>query len=52
MRPHAVVVITPAIDFGFGLSVAQAREPVFVQALVSELPVEALDVSVLHRRVG
>ena len=47
MRTHLVVVGSPGLDERLG--VEKAREPVAVQALVAELPVEALDVRVLHR---
>jgi len=45
-----VVVDTPAFDFLSG--VAQVGEPVLIQALIAELPVEALDERVLHGLAG
>ena len=45
MGPDLVVVLPPGRDNGAG--VLQRDEPVFVEALVAELPVEALDVGVL-----
>ena len=45
-RPDLVVVLAPERDGRSGL--LQRLEPLFVQALVPELAVEALDVAVLH----
>ena len=42
-----VVILAPSTDFGARL--VQGLEPVLVQALFSELAVEALDGAVLHR---
>ena len=47
MGPH-LVVIAPPIGNDFP-SLVQRLEPVLVQALVAEFPIEALDVAVLHR---
>lgn len=46
VRPNLVVVPTPCGNLGACL--AQALEPVLIEALVAELAVEALDVAVLH----
>ena len=46
VRPDLVVVLAPEPDGRAGL--LQRLEPLFVQALVPELAVEALDVAVLH----
>ena len=46
VRTYFVVVAPPACDFQ--ARIGQAGEPVFVQALVAERAVEALDVAVLH----
>src|SRR5918998_1004084 len=47
MRPHAVVVVPPGADDH--LSFLEAVEDLQLQALVLELPVEALTVPVLPR---
>jgi hypothetical protein len=47
VRSAVVVVLAPVVDDA--AHVAQAREPVLRQALVSEAAVEALDVGVLYR---
>lgn len=47
MRPDLVVVDSVCLDPGPG--VLESQELVLVEALVPELPVEALDVCVLHR---
>jgi hypothetical protein len=47
VRPHLVVVFAPARRFDPCL--CQTREPVLIQALVSECAVEALNVGVLRR---
>src|ERR1700712_1507211 len=46
VRPDLFVVLAPERDGRSGL--LQRLEPLFVQALVPELAVEALDVAVLH----
>ncbi len=46
VRAHLVVIPAPLGDLGACL--VQGREPVLVQTLVAEPPVEALDVAVLH----
>jgi hypothetical protein len=50
VRPHLVLVAAPARDLLPGL--VQRLEPLLVQALVSELAVEALDVGVLRGLAG
>ena len=50
MGSVAVVVRAPFLDHGSRF--VQALEPVLVQALVAEAPVEALDESVLGRLAG
>ena len=47
VRPDLVVVLPPRGDGGPGLR--QRLEPMFIQAFIPELAVEALDVTVLHR---
>lgn len=47
MRPLVVVEVTPALDDD--LRFARILEPLAVEALVSQLAVEALDVAVLPR---
>ena len=44
--PDLVVVPAPFSDARFGLR--QGLKPLLVQALVTKLPIEALDVAVLH----
>jgi hypothetical protein len=50
MRPALVVVLAPRLDrpARFG----QTAEPVFIEALVPQAPIETLHVSVLHRSSG
>src|SRR5206468_7531651 len=50
MRTALVVVLAPRLDrlARFG----QTAEPVFIEALVTQTPIEALHVSVLHRSSG
>lgn len=43
-----LVVVAPPVRNGLP-GLLKRLEPVFVQALVAELPVEAFDVAVLHR---
>ena len=50
VRPDLVVIPPPVLDLG--LCVAETGEPVIVQALVAEPPVEGLDVAVLDRLSG
>ena len=50
MRSHFVVIAAPGRDDRLG--VLERREPVFVEAFVAELAVEALDVGVLGRLAG
>lgn len=50
VRSFGVVLLPSALDLHS--SVLQAQKPVLVQALVSDLAVEALDVSVLNRLAG
>jgi hypothetical protein len=50
MRPCAVVVATPTFDLFAGLT--ERIECVLVQALVSKLAVEALDVGILGELPG
>ena len=50
VRPHFIVVLSPGFDDLARM--IQADEPVFVEAFVAELPVEALDVGVLNRLAG
>lgn len=50
MGPDRVVVLAPRLHDG--LSLGDAVEPVLVQALVPERPVETFDVGVLHRLAG
>jgi hypothetical protein len=38
MRPHGVVVDAPGLDDG--MSLGHAAKPVFVQALISEVPLK------------
>ena len=45
MWSHMVVVLSPMLDRRS--SIFQAREPVQIQAVLSELPIEALNESVL-----
>ena len=47
MRPEMVIVEAPVLDLGS--SINKCRKPVENQALVSELPVEALDETVIDR---
>ena len=47
MRADLVVVASPVGDHVSGL--CERREPVLVEALITELAVEALDVAVLRR---
>jgi len=47
MRPHLVVVRSPLIDSHASLS--EIPEPIQVQALISEFPVEAFDEGILSR---
>jgi hypothetical protein len=45
--PHSIVVYPPLLDDA--ARVRQAHEPVLTQTLVTELPIEALDMAVLGR---
>ena len=46
VRPDFVVISAPLSDARSGLR--QGLKPLLVQALVTKLPIEALDVAVLH----
>lgn len=50
MWSDVVVVLAPGIDRG--ASISKACEPVQVEAVLAELPVEALDERVLRRLAG
>lgn len=50
MGSDLVVVASPTADLGAGL--VRALEPVLVEALITELVVEAVDVAVLHGPPG
>ncbi|ERS84667.1 hypothetical protein Q672_19275 [Marinobacter sp. EVN1] len=50
MRALLIVVQAPVADFFSGVS--EIPEPMFIQALIPEFSVKALDVSVLHRFPG
>lgn len=50
MRTDLVVVLLPLLDRGSGIR--EAREPVEVQAVLSELAIEALHERVLRRFAG
>lgn len=50
MWSHGVVVETPGLNGGLGIR--KVEEPMLVQALVSEAPVEALDERVLYGLPG
>lgn len=50
MRTLLIVVQAPVTDFLPGVS--KIPEPMFIQALILEFSVKALDVSVLHRPPG
>ena len=50
MGPLGVVVVPPALDDLPGLAVA--AEEMFVQACISQAPVEGCNKAVLHRRTG
>src|SRR5271157_2260907 len=50
MRPGLVVVLLPDPDLC--PRVSQISEPVFVQTLVTEAPIEAFYIAVLHRSAG
>src|SRR5262245_12217346 len=47
VRPHGVVVDAPGFDQGTRLD--EAGEPLLIETLVAELPVEALDERILDR---
>lgn len=47
MGSRFVVLLSPEFDRSLG--VLEAQEPVLAEALVTELPVEALDVRILDR---
>ena len=48
--PDLVVVLAPVGDLLAGLG--QGLEPLFVEAFIAELAIEALDVAVLHGPAG
>lgn len=50
MRPAAVVVNLPALDLL--LRIGQRQEPVYIQALVTETPVERRDEGVIRWLAG
>ena len=50
MRPDSIVVISPGLGDRAGRG--KAHELVLVEALVAQLPIEALDVRVLHGLAG
>jgi len=50
VRALLIVILPPAFDFSFGI--AQAHEPVRIQAFIAQATVEAFNVSVLHRFAG
>ena len=50
LRP--ILVVFPAPGFDDGPGVQQVGEPVFVEALVAQAPVEGFDVGVLVRLAG
>ena len=47
MRPSCIVLFPPGLDLE--PCIGEREEPVLVQALISELAVETLDVAVLYR---
>ncbi len=50
MGPDGIVVVAPGLDDPS--CCRQAHEPVLVEALVAEPPIEALYVRILHRLSG